>query len=333
MNLLLIFLIIVSFLSTLIILPFWIRKAKQINLVWKDAHKVGKTKYIAGSGGITVVLGFIIGTLGYIGIKTFYLKTTDNLIEILALLTSILLVAGIALIDDLFGWQHGGLSKKYRIILVIFSAIPLMVINVGESFMMGLDFGILYPLILIPLGVLGATTTFNFMEGYNGLGASQGILILTALSIVNFLIDNSWLSVIGLCMVGSLLAFYIFNKVPAKVFPGDVMTYPVGALIAIIAILGNIEKIAILFFIPYIIEFILKSRGGYKKQSLAKLNPDGSISMPYNKIYGLEHLAIYLLKKYKPSKKVYERDVVWAINVFQILVILITFLINKNYLF
>jgi hypothetical protein len=49
--------------------------------------------------------------------------------------------------------------------------------------------------------------------------------------------------------------------------------------------------------------------------------------MPYKKIYGLEHLAIYILKKIKPSKKVYENDVVYLIHGFQIFIIILAFFI------
>ena len=187
---------------------------------------------------------------------------------------------------------------------------------------MGINLGLLYPLVIIPLGIVGAASTFNFLAGYNGLETSQGIIILSAISIITFLMGNKWLSIIGMCMVFSLAAFYIFNKYPAKAFPGNVLTYCVGALIAILSILGNIEKIVLFFFIPYIMETILKARGKLKKESFGKVNDDGSLSMPYDKIYGLEHLAIYILKKIKPSKKVYETDVVYLINGFQILIII-----------
>ncbi len=50
-------------------------------------------------------------------------------------------------------------------------------------------------------------------------------------------------------MVGALLAFLWFNWYPAKVFPGDTLTYSVGALVACIAILGDMEKIAVILFI------------------------------------------------------------------------------------
>ena len=77
----------------------------------------------------------------------------------------------------------------------------------------------------------------------------------------------------------------------------------------------------------------MKSRGKLVKHSFAKVNPDGSLEMPYEKIYGVEHLAIYILKKIKPSKKVYEKDVVFLINLFQIAIIIIGVLLFERGLF
>ncbi len=316
--------IFLSFFCTFLVMPYWIRKAKQIGLVWEDMNKPNSKKDVAGSGGVVVVLGAMIGIFIYIAIKTFYFKTSDEVsLRIFAMLSSMFLVTVVGLIDDLFGWKKGGLSKRSRIILVLFSAIPLMVINAGNSTMLGINFGLLYPLLIIPIGILGTTTTFNFLAGYNGLESSQGIIILSALAFVTYKTGNPWLSIIALCMVASLFAFYIFNHYPARVFPGDVLTYSVGMMIAAIAILGNIEKIAIFFFIPYILETILKLTGKLEKQSFGKPNNDNSLEIPYNKIYGLEHLAIYILKKIKPSRKVYEKEVVYLINGFQILVIIL----------
>lgn len=320
---LLVLALLVSFLLTLFFTPIWIKKAHQIGLVWEDMNKTGHPKNVGGSGGVGVMLGFALGVLVYIAIKTFYFKTTDTIIGTFTVLTTILMVGFMGFMDDLLGWQKGGLSKRSRLALLICAAVPLMVINAGSSTMLGINFGILYPLFLIPLGIVGVSATYNFLAGYNGLEAGQGILILGALAFATWKTGNSWLSVIALIMVSSLIAFNFFNKNPAKVFPGDVMTYAIGALIAAIAILGNIEKVAAFFFIPYIIEVLLKSRGRLKKHSFAKVNKDESLEMPYDKIYGLEHFAIYILKKVKPSKKVYEDDVVYLINGFQIFIIII----------
>lgn len=328
MEALLLVIIFVSFFCTYLTMPFWIRKAKQIGLIWEDMNKPKHPKNIAGSGGLIVVFGFILGVLLYIAVKTFYFKNDGEVTSyIFAIISVILLTSIVGIVDDLFGWQKGGLSVRSRLILILFAAIPLVVINAGESNMMGIELGLLFPLVAIPIGVIGATTTFNFLAGYNGLEAGNGILVLSALAIVTFITGNSWLSVVALCMVASLIAFYIFNRCPAKVFPGDVMTYAVGALIACIAIVGNIEKIAIFFFMPYIIETILKLRGNLKKESFGRVNRDQSLELPYDKIYGLEHLAIYLLKKIKPSKKVYEDEVVYLLHGFQLVVIVLGFLL------
>jgi len=331
MQILLLVPLFLGFLLSFFSLPFWIKRAKKEGLTGKDVNKI-KSEEIAEAGGVCVMMGFIFGTLFYIAIKTFYFKSYDDIMEIFSLLSVILIIAFVGFTDDILGWKIG-LTRTLRIFFLIFASLPLIVINAGQSAAGETALGIVYPVFLIAVGIVGATSTFNFLAGYNGLESSQGILILSALSVVTYITGNRWLSIIGLVMVMCLIAFYIFNKYPAKVFPGDIITYPIGALIAIIAILGNIEKIAIFFFIPYIIETILKLRGKLKKESFAKVNEDGSLEMPYNKIYGLEHLAIYLLKKIKPSKKVYEKEVVYLINFFQILIIILGFIIFKVNIF
>lgn len=317
----LLFPIMIGFFITLFFAPNWILRAKKAGLVGKDMQKKDKEE-IPEAGGISVLLGFVLGVLSYIAIRTFVLDTQSMTIEIFALLSTTIMIGFVGFVDDILGWKIG-LNKKTRILFLLFAAIPLMVINVGESRMMGIEFGILYPLFFVPLGIVGASATFNFIAGYNGLETSQGIIILSALCIATWLNGSSWLSVISLIMVFCLLAFYLFNKYPSKVFPGDVLTYSVGSLIAVMAILGNIEKIAVFFFIPYIIETGLKIRGGLKKQSFAKLEESGSLSLPYKKFYGIEHIAVFLLNKYRGVAL--EKEVVLLINLFQIFVIIIGF--------
>ncbi|MFH1325743.1 MAG: glycosyltransferase 4 family protein [archaeon] len=320
--------IFISFFCTYLAVPFWIKKAHFYKLTGKDIHKNDK-KEIAEGGGIVILAGTSLGILLYIALNTFYFHSQENLIKIFAMLNVLFIGSAVGIIDDFFGWKKG-LSKKLRMFIVFFSAVPLMVINAGNSsivvpFLGSLNLGLFYPLLLIPIGVVGATTTYNFIAGYNGLETSQGIIILSALAIVTYLTGNSWLSVIALFMIASLLAFYIFNKYPAEVFPGDILTYSIGGMIASITILGNIEKIAVFFFIPYIIEVGLKIRGKLEKESFAKVQKDGSLEMPYHKIYSLTHISLFILKKFK--SKVYEKEVVYLINAFQIFIIALGFLV------
>ncbi len=334
MDILLFFPFIASFLLTIWILPSWIKRAKNAGLEGKDMNKHDRRK-VAEAGGVVVITGFLLGVMVYIALKTFYFKSDGDTVKIFALLISVVLLAFIGIIDDILGWKIG-LNKRTRLFLVIIGAIPLMVISAGQDaislpFLGRISLGLLYPLLLIPLGIIGTSTTFNFIAGYNGLEAGQGIIIISSLSLVAYLTGSSWLALIGICMAFSLIAFLLFNKFPAKVFPGDVLTYPVGGMIAIMAILGNFEKIAIFFFIPYIIEVVLKSRGNLKKESFGKPNKDGSLEIRYGKIYGLEHFAIWFLKK--TGGKATEKGVVYTIWALQIIVIIIGLLIFRNNIF
>ena len=128
---------------------------------------------------------------------------------------------------------------------------------------------------------------------------------------------------IAFIVIASLLAFLTFNWYPAKVFPGNSFSYAIGALIATLAILGNMERIAIWLFFPYFIEILLYFRARVidkmgDVQAFAKPNDDGSLELPYEHIYDTTHIAIWVLKHVKT--KVYERDVVILITAVQTLI-------------
>ena len=144
----------VSFVLTLIILPRWIKKCNQVGLLWEDMNKFGHPRNVASSGGIIVVMAFVIGVLSYIAIKTYYLGVDGLTVRIFALLSVILILAIVGLTDDLLGWKHGGLSVKFRLFLVLAASIPLAVINAGNHtinfpFLGLVDLSSLYPLILM----------------------------------------------------------------------------------------------------------------------------------------------------------------------------------------
>ncbi|MBT4396908.1 glycosyl transferase family 4 [archaeon] len=322
MNIVIFACFLVSFVVTLVSTPYWIKIAHKIGIVAVDMHKVDKKKKVAELGGIVVVFGFIMGVLLYIALDTFYIESTNlaNLerdVQILACLTTILIISIIGLVDDILGWKIG-LRQYQKPILVLLATIPMVVVNAGHSittipFVGSIDIGILYALLVVPLAITGAANGFNMIAGYNGLEAGMGMIMLTFLSYMAWLNNYGWVAVLGLCMVASLFAFYIFNKYPSKIFPGDTVTYTVGALIAIMAIMGNIEKIALIIFIPYFIELILKLRGKLQKESFATVKKDGSLEV--KGIYGLEHLVTHI--RTKLGRKTYEKDVVFSLYLIQ----------------
>jgi UDP-N-acetylglucosamine--dolichyl-phosphate N-acetylglucosaminephosphotransferase len=146
-------------------------------------------------------------------------------------------------------------------------------------------------------------------------------VIFLFLGIVSLKTGNVWLAVIAGIIVSALLGFLYFNKYPAKVFPGDSLTYPLGALMGVFAILGNMEKLALFVFIPFILEGILKLRSGLRAENFGVPNKDGSLEPRYPKNYSLTHVAIRLLKAIKG--KADEKGVVYLIWAFELLLVII----------
>lgn len=316
--------LLVAFAVTFILTPIWIRAAIRIGHVGKDMNKFDRPP-VAEMGGLPINGGFIAGILVYIGITTFILEDSGQLLYVMAALSTLLIMMLIGLIDDILGWKIG-LRQWQKPILTMLAALPMMAVNAGNSsfvlpYFGSVDIGILFPLLIIPLGITGAANGFNMLAGFNGLEAGMGIIILSTLGYGAFITGNGYVALISLTMVFSLIAFMKFNWYPSKIFPGDTMTYSVGAMVAVIAIMGNMEKLALLLFIPYFVDFFLPLRKRLKVEAFGKPNPDNSLEMPYDKIYDSGHLAIFLLKKVK--EKVYEREVTLLILSFEAFLALI----------
>ena len=310
-----------AFVITVFFTKYWIKVARRAGIIGRDMNKPGKPE-ISEAGGVAVIMGFTIALLLYIFFDTFYLGSRLGIGLTFALLTSVLLAAFLGFADDILGWKIG-LKQWQKPILTIPAAIPLMVINAGVStlsvpFIGPVEFGIIYPLIIIPIGIIGAANGFNFIAGHNGLEASLGAIIIATLGFVALLGGMGWLFVISMLAVSSLLAFLVFNKYPAKIFPGDSLTYPIGVLIAIIAILGNMEKIAVILFIPYFIEFILKSRSRFRAENFGIPGRGGRLKMPGKKICSLTHVAMIIPEKLF-GKRPHEYDVVLTLLIFEII--------------
>ena len=288
-----------GFFVTILILPKGIRYLSRIGLDVKDMGKKHQP-LVPISGGVLVMIGLFVALLFYIFIKTFiYDDTTSNAI-IFASLTSILMVAVIGFLDDLLVREtkkglYVGLKRWQKPLLTLPAAIPLMVMKAGFStmtlpFIGPVDFGLVYPLVLVPIGVVGAANMVNLLEGFNGLGAGMGIIYTFSLGLYAYTNQRTDAAIIAFAVLGTLLAFYMFNKVPAKVLPGDSLTYLLGAAIVSIAVVGNIEKAAAIAAMPFMIEFVLKARSRFKAQTYGKVTEQGTIKSVYNKIYSLPHL-------------------------------------------
>ncbi len=81
---------------------------------------------------------------------------------------------------------------------------------------------------------LGMTNAWNFMDGINGLAASQALLCAVAMTALPGFESPS----LGIAVAGACLGFLPFNFPRARVFLGDVGSGALGYLIAVLVVLG-----------------------------------------------------------------------------------------------
>ncbi len=289
---------VISFLITLVILPWLIRYLKKIELFVIDQNKEDKP-LVPISGGLAVTAGILAAFMGWIFAKTFFQQlNSDAHIIIFAVLVSLLTVSFVGFIDDVLikKSREGsyGLKQWQKPLLTLIAAAPLVAVKAGTTvitvpFYGSFDVGIFYPLILVPIGFIGATNMVNLLAGFNGSEAGMGLIYTGMLGLYAYVNGSYVAALLAFATFSSLLVFFYYNKYPAKILPGDSLTYLLGAVIASIAIVGNIEKAALIASIPFIIEFFLKMRTKFKAQSYG-FYKDGKVQSKYDKIYSIPHI-------------------------------------------
>jgi UDP-N-acetylglucosamine--dolichyl-phosphate N-acetylglucosaminephosphotransferase len=293
----------IAFVTAVAGLPLWIRRKGDHGLVGRDMHKRNHPA-VAEQGGVVVAIAVLAGMFALIAMQVFAAHKADELVLVLAALLSFTLAAFLGFMDGVLGWRKG-IRQLHKVLLSLLIPLPLMTVNAGTHVMNlpfwgAVDLGLLYPLLMIPAGVVGAANGFNMLAGYNGLEAGMASIILGALSLIAWAAGAPTIAVFGLVCVAAALAFLFYNRYPSRVFPGDSFTYAMGTAIAAMAILGNIELYAVLLFLPYVVELALKTRGWLSRQTgrwmgLSRVRPDGSLAAP-GRWLTIPHIAIDVLR-------------------------------------
>ncbi len=295
--------ILLVFLLTYLFTTLWIPIAKKFGLIGKDMNKYNHPK-ISEAGGLGVIIGTTIGIFTYLFLKALFISDT-HLPEIYATLSAVILAGLIGFSDDILGWKKG-IPQRYKPLFTTILALPFMTITLIHPYYNSFEsWGVplwMYSLILVPIGIIGTSNAVNMVAGYNGLEAGLSSIILITLAIQAYIMGEFWISYMALIMVAALMGFLVFNWYPAKVFPGDSLTYPVGTYIGALAILGNMEIFGGLLFFLYAVDLVLylKARKIDKMgdvQAFGIPDKEGHLELPYKKIYDSCHIAIILQKK------------------------------------
>jgi UDP-N-acetylmuramyl pentapeptide phosphotransferase/UDP-N-acetylglucosamine-1-phosphate transferase len=97
-----------------------------------------------------------------------------------------------------------------------------------------------YPWIAVVVtcfAVAGVANAFNIIDGYNGLSAMVGVIILGGIAYVAFQLADFSIMIAALALMGALLGFLAWNYPRGLIFLGDGGAYFVGFWIAELSVL------------------------------------------------------------------------------------------------
>lgn len=217
-----------AFLLTFLAVPVVIDIATKNRLFdLPNARKI-HTRRISSLGGAAIFTGFLVSCMLFVpenlhpefrfylsaAIIVFFLGLKDDLSDLSAvnkligqlLVASILIHAGGLRLDGMYGLF--GLTE----VPVVFS------------------YGLTYFTIIVVMNA------FNLIDGIDGLATSLSMLSLSIFGAYFILADQVPYAMLAFSMVGSLLAFLIFNRPPARIFMGDSGSLLIGTLNSILAI-------------------------------------------------------------------------------------------------
>ena len=297
-----------SFIFTYLLMPYFIQFFRATGIVGRDIMKRGGP-VVADMGGPGVIAGFLTGVFFYIAMAIFLFGNIPELTELLASISTILIITLIGIFDVLTTLmrQHEGPGVFERMkrkgipgwiyfFIPLPAAVPLAAVNAGVKsmalpFIGRVELGSVYPLVLIPLAVLCCSNATNFLAGFNGLEAGMGAVLHLSLGVFAVMNGRNAAALIALTFAAALLAFLRYNWYPARVFPGD-LNYTIGAVCVCVTVLGNMDRFAIMCFTPWIIEAVLKAISKFQAESYGVLKLDGTVKPLRKGINSLTHIVM-----------------------------------------
>jgi UDP-N-acetylglucosamine--dolichyl-phosphate N-acetylglucosaminephosphotransferase len=271
-----------TFVVTFVVMPYVIRKMKSWKIVGIDVHKLDKPE-VAEMGGVGILVGLIVGCLilfishGLIGGGYFDFR-------ILVFLSVVLFAGFIGIVDD-----RKPLGPKVKPLLTALACLPILiyswtVIALGLvppiipaydpgpklPFLGGTRLTYIYPILLVPLAIAVPANAINMIDVFNGVMPLTTIFMFGAIFIVSLVmlfigVPGAEMGVLlSGVMLGALLAYFFYNRYPARTFAGDTGSLAVGAALGATAIMGRVEIIAVVTLLPAVMNafYSLVSIGG-----------------------------------------------------------------------
>lgn len=188
-------------------------------------------------GGIAIVLALLVAAC------VLAWRQPQQIVLIGAFVAGLLLVAGVGLVDD-----HRPLSPWLRLGVQFAAACALALGAAGA-------WGDLRIALLAFAAVMVLSNVWNFMDGINGIAASQAVLVAAWLGLAA---GGVW-GVMAMALVAACLGFLPFNFPNARIFLGDVgsgaLGFALAALLAAAAARQSVEwPVLVLPFSAFLVD-------------------------------------------------------------------------------
>ena len=238
---------IIAFFTVYAITPYLIKALEKRNLVVKDYNRVGGAM-VARPGGPSIIIGILFAEI--------VLYAFFPLTEIIALIITTGLAFIVGIIDDrkvMGGW--------FKPLALVACAIPIILLGAYDSDLAFPLYGevkipILYMgIIIVIIPITG--NTINSIDVLNGVASGFMTIASFVLTISLFIVQNYEIAIASLPLAFASLAFYKYHKFPSKIFPGDSGALTFGAMYGALAIVGQIEIIAVVALLPAIVNSFL----------------------------------------------------------------------------
>ena len=213
----------ICFVVALVACGCYLRLARRWRLLDVPNHRSAHTTPVPRGGGVGIFLG-LFAALGFAQISgaawpTPYLAITG--------LAALLMLMGI--MDDRYG-----LPVALRLVAYAATSSLALWLVLGSVPLWLQGLALLYTLWVLNL--------FNFMDGIDGIAGSEAAFVLSASAVLALWTGGQGaFPLYCLVLAAGCLAFLHWNWAPARVFMGDAGSIPLGFLLALLSLQGEVS--------------------------------------------------------------------------------------------
>ena len=246
--------------------PFLIRYFRTREL-GQHIREDGPSTHVAKAGtptmgGIAIVGSVVVGyAVGHIGTEVRFSRTGYLAVG------AVVAFGLIGFLDDYIKVSHRrslGLNKRAKsaaqllcalafALLAVYWAHTSTALSFTRSSAIGINLGTVGWIIFAVLVMVGASNAVNITDGVDGLAAGSGTFCFFVLSIMGYWIFRHFsiyhvlpasaidLALVSVALAGACVGFLWWNAAPAKIIMGDTGSLAIGAGLAALCLLLNLD--------------------------------------------------------------------------------------------